>query len=157
MTAYKDLSARLAELTRWASSGKWGQFNPRFMDEAKYAAQRDWDTSHHLSAVFMGERKRICEWKHADDAAFAEVLVNAYRSGQLITLAEHDAAVQAAVAKAVEAERDACAEILDNEAADYEADAKRYRGGSDPHHYRRNKADAARKYAAAIRSRGVAG
>ena len=78
-------------------------------------------------------------------------------NGQLLTLADHNAAVQAAVAKAVEAERDACAEILDNEAADYEADAKRYRWGSDPHHYRRNKADAARKYAAAIRSRGVAG
>ena len=53
------------------------------------------------------------------------------------------------MAKAVEAEREECAEILDNVAADYEADAKGYRGGSDPHHYRRNKADAVRKYAAA--------
>lgn len=38
-------------------------------------------------------------------------LVDAYRSGQLITLAEHTSVVQAAVAKAVEAERAACADV----------------------------------------------
>ena len=81
--------------------------------------------------------------------------------GQLITLADHERAVQAAVAKAVEAsvnaENEACAKMLDNEADDYEADASRFRGGTDPHHYRMDLATTARKYAAAIRSRGVAG
>lgn len=39
------------------------------------------------------------------DGQFIAALWNAYRSGQLITLADHSAAVQAAVANAVEAER----------------------------------------------------
>jgi len=99
------LAARLALHDDGATSGKWGQYNPRFMDEATDAPMQDWDTSHGLSAVHNGQRKRIAEWKHADDAAFAEMLVNAYRSGQIITLSDHTAAVQAAVAKAVEAER----------------------------------------------------
>lgn len=103
------LAARLELHDDGATSGKWGQYNPRFMDEAKDAEMKDWDTSHGLSAVHNGQRKRIAEWKHADDAAFAEMLVNAYRSGQLITLSDHTAAVQAAVAKAVEAERLQCA------------------------------------------------
>ena len=78
-------------------------------------------------------------------------------NGQLITLADHERAVQAAVAKAVEAsvnaENEACAKMLDNEADDYEADASRFRGGTDPHHFRMNLASTARKYAAAIRAR----
>jgi len=73
----------------------------------------------------------------------------------------HLAAVQAAVAKAVKAavnaENEACAKLLNNEADDYEADASRFRGGTDPHHYRMDLATTARKYAAAIRSRGVEG
>ena len=40
-------------------------------------------------------------------------LINAYRSGQLITLADHLEAVQAAVAKAAEVEREACARLAD--------------------------------------------
>ena len=92
---------------------------------------------------------------------FHGALDTALRSGQLITLADHTAAVQAAVAKAVEAavnaENEACAKLLNNEADDYEADASRFRGGTDPHHYRMDLATTARKYAAAIRSRGVAG
>ena len=138
------------------------------------------------------------------DGQFIAALWNAYRDGQLITLADHEAAMQeityerdflcaqveamremapplgdrplfkrlmevrsqsdamqAAVAKAVEAsvnaENEACAKMLDNEADDYEADASRFRGGTDPHHFRMNLASTARKYAAAIRSRGVAG
>ena len=78
-----------------------------------------------------------------------------------VRLDHHERAVQAAVAKAVEAsvnaENEACAKMLDNEADDYEEDARRYRGGSYPYHYRMSKAETARKYAAAIRSRGVAG
>ena len=104
------LAARLSETGKFATPGKWGQYNPRYMNEAKYAEPKDWDTSHNMSAVHGDERKRIAEWKHADDAAFAEMLVNAYRSGQLITLSDHTAAV----AKAVEA----CAVIADAKAAD---------------------------------------
>ena len=81
--------------------------------------------------------------------------------GKRVASADHERAVQAAVAKAVEAsvnaENEACAKMLDNEADDYEADASRFRGGTDPHHYRMDLATTARKYAAAIRSRGVAG
>jgi len=43
---------------------------------------------------------RMAAIKHSDMRM--EVLEDAYRSGQLITLADHTAAVQAAVAKAVE-------------------------------------------------------
>lgn len=84
----------------------------------------------------------------------------AYDQGQLITIADHERAVQAAVAKAVEAiaaEREACAEMLDNQAEDLEADASRFRHGTDPHHSRMAFAHFTRKQAAAIRSRGVAG
>jgi hypothetical protein len=58
----------------------------------------------------------------------------------------------ARVKAAVEAERERCAELLDNIASDLEADAKRFRGGSDPHHHRMDKCSDARMYAAAIRS-----
>jgi hypothetical protein len=53
-----------------------------------------------------------------------------------------------------EAEREACAHLLDEAALEFDADAKRFRGGSDPHHERlaislRYKSDAA-----TIRARG---
>lgn len=70
---------------------------------------------------------------------------DAYRSGQLITLADHERAVQAAVAKAVEAERAACAIIgraAVNECRELEE--------TDLRSVREH-------VAAAIRSRGVAG
>jgi len=51
-------------------------------------------------------------------------LHNAYRSGQIITLADHTAAVQAAVAKAVEAEREAIAAMLDRRAAQFPDDSE---------------------------------
>jgi hypothetical protein len=111
------LAARLADAGKFATSGKWGQYSPRFMDEAKDAEPKDWDTSHNTSAVHGDERKRLAEWKHADDAAFAEMLVNAYRSGQLITLADHEAAVQAAVAKVMMM----CINLIQKERDDYKA------------------------------------
>ena len=77
--------------------------------------------------------------------------------GKRVASADHERAVQAAVAKAVEAERMACAMVLDMEACDLEEDALRFRGGTNPHHERKAKAEMLRKYAAAIRSRGVAG
>lgn len=82
-------------------------------------------------------------------ALYLSELDVAYRSGQLITLADHERLVKEAV--------EACAEILDAKAADHDADAARFRGGSDPHHNRRFLADTAREYAAAIRARGVTG
>lgn len=89
----KGLAEQLAQASRWASPGKWCQFNPRFAPEAETAPMATWDTSHQLSAVYSADRKRIAEWKHSDDAAYAEALVNAHRSGQLITLAEAQAMV----------------------------------------------------------------
>ena len=74
-------------------------------------------------------------------------------AGQLITTAEADARVKAAVL----AEREACAEILDEKAADHDADASRFRSGSDPHHNRSFLAKTAREHAASIRARGVTG
>ena len=50
-------------------------------------------------------------FKNSHDGSMIAELWNAYRSGQLITLADHTAAVQAAVAKSVEAERAACGDI----------------------------------------------
>ena len=90
----------------------------------------------------------------SDDAqtAFIRELSSAYRSGQLITLADHERAVQAAVAKAVEAEREACAAIIDSNML-CEA-----RDGSEVLHPRTNPGNKTGvAYAAAIRSRGVAG
>lgn len=70
--------------------GQWGQFSPTvgpWQDQAsEYFRNRDThdirnlDTSRHMTAHGP---KRLSEWKHADDTAFAEALVNAYRSGQL--------------------------------------------------------------------------
>lgn len=74
-------------------------------------------------------------------------------SNQLITTAEADARVEAAVL----AEKEACAEILDEKAADHDADASRFRSGSDPHYNRSFLAKTAREHAASIRSRGVTG
>ena len=45
-------------------------------------------------------------------ALYIEALIAAHTSGQLITLADHTAAVQAAVEKAVEAEREAAKSLV---------------------------------------------
>lgn len=105
----------------------------------------------------LAERLARMATSPRDSGLFDLVLTDAYRSGQLITLADHTSAVAKAVEASVNAENEACAKMLDNEADDYEADASRFRGGTDPHHYRMDLATTARKYAAAIRSRGVAG
>jgi len=67
-------------------------------------------------------------------------------NGQLITIADHLAAVQAAVVKAVEA----CAEICDND----DPDIWDYSTGNRA---RRGESELGRQIRAAIRSRGVAG
>jgi hypothetical protein len=94
MTADTNLSAHLAELDSGATAGKWCQFHPNYTPEA-VGTKMDWDISHQMSAVKDGGRKKLATWTHASDAHFAEVLVNAYRNGQLITLADTDAMVMA--------------------------------------------------------------
>lgn len=82
----------LAELDKAATQGKWGQYHPIYGPWAKEAFEyfkdksklSQWDTTHHMSAVFDGVPKRLATFTHADDAAFAEALVNAYRSGELV-------------------------------------------------------------------------
>lgn len=102
----------------------------------------------------LGKLAKIAQGDGLGDGwPLRNALHDAYRSGQLITLADHTAAVQAAVAKAVEAERAACAMVLDMDACDCEEDALRFRSGTNPHHSRMAKAETARKYAAAIRAR----
>ena len=83
----------LENLNNAATPGIWGQFNMfdgPFQELAKsnMAENRSnmytHDTSHNMSAVDDGQRYRVGEFKHSADAAFAEALVNAYRSGRLI-------------------------------------------------------------------------
>ena len=82
----ETIAEKLARLDAFASRGKWGQFHPKYMEEAKGESFHNWDSSHNLSAVHEGKRMRLADWKHASDAEFAETLVNSYRSGQLVPL-----------------------------------------------------------------------
>ena len=88
-------------------------------------------------------------WAYASADLSAMIIALQAERNQLITTAEADARVKAAV--------EACAGILDAKAADHDADANRFRSGSDPHHNRSFLAKTAREYAAAIRARGVTG
>ena len=72
--------------------------------------------------------------------------------GKRVASADHERAVQAAVAKAVEAEREACAAIIDAHMLCEASDGKEV---LHPRTNPGNKTGVA--YAAAIRSRGVAG
>lgn len=86
---------------------------------------------------------------------------DAYRSGQLITLADHNAAVQAAVAKAVEAERARMMQIVADRKAMYEAKAARHEADITDTCSEWEKIQhtitSYDYFDAAIRSRGVAG
>jgi len=62
----------LREAAERASQGRWCQFHPQYCAEAKDAPRSSWDSSHDMSAVNGGERKRIATFKHADDAAFVD-------------------------------------------------------------------------------------
>lgn len=75
------------------------------------------------------------------------------------TYARHDAKVE--VLEAQLAERDAlgavvmrerAADVLDSAATELECDASRFRGGTDPHHYRMNSSKEALKHSAVIRA-----
>jgi len=85
-------------------------------------------------------------------ALYIEALIAAHTSGQLITLADHERAVQAAVAKAVEA----CAAWHDHEAV---GAMNSLHCGSENSEYRaaNRLCEFHRASASAIRSRGVAG
>lgn len=61
-------------------------------------------------------------------------------------------AAEALLARAYEAGRDDAAGGLDRDVADREADANRFRGGSNPHHYRMNLAQAVKYHAEQIRA-----
>lgn len=88
------MTTKLEELNAVATKGIWGQYalscGP-FQEDAKaqyllVGSLINLDTTHHMSTVQNGKRKRLSEWKHADDAAFAEALVNAYRAGELVEI-----------------------------------------------------------------------
>ena len=76
---------QIETLNEAATPGRWVQFHPSFCPEARGTPFNQWDTSHDTSAVLPdGTRYKVSTHKHADDAAFAEALVNAYRNGNLI-------------------------------------------------------------------------
>lgn len=84
----------LDQLDKAATKGVWGQFSlldgPFQKEAAEFKKSGNYwlnhDTSHHMSTVLEdGNPKRIAEFTHADDAAFAEALVNAYRAGELVS------------------------------------------------------------------------
>lgn len=85
--------AQLNDLDRAATKGWWGQFSPLngpWMDEAsllwesnRTRAVECMDTSHDVSSLPYGTPKRVATFTHADDAAFAEALVNLWREGKL--------------------------------------------------------------------------
>lgn len=91
MTQKMTNTERVAELNRFATPGKWCQFHPTYTPEAKGKPWSELDTSHQSSAVRIDDvgelrHKRISEWKHANDAAFAEALVNLYREGKITVI-----------------------------------------------------------------------
>lgn len=86
-----DVDAGLGEYSDGATGGKWGQFSPAhgpFKEEAmahyKSSGWMNMDTSHDMSAIVRGKPYRVATFHHADDAAFAEAVVNAYREGRLV-------------------------------------------------------------------------
>lgn len=108
---------KLDELSKAATQGEWGQFNVfagPWQDQAKGMKSDDYwkfaDTSHDVSAMQGDLPYRVASFRHADTAAYVEFLVNLHRSGDLIPRATAEAEIQAAV----EAEREACAVIVDS-------------------------------------------
>ncbi len=85
--------ADLERMDAYATKGVWGQFSTTsgpWQKEAvelwktdRKAAIQSHDTSHHMSAMTPNGKKRVAEFTHADDAAFAEALVNLWRAGKL--------------------------------------------------------------------------
>ena len=90
----------LERLDAHATSGVWGQFSTQhgpWKDEAMALWKsgdknrcNKMDTSHHMSAMTANGPKRLAEFTHADDAAFAEALVNLWRAGKLKYVEDED-------------------------------------------------------------------
>lgn len=67
----------------------WCQYSPSYNEHAKELWKRtrkwDFDSSHEISDVDTdGNRIKIATFKHADDAALVEKLVNAFKEGKII-------------------------------------------------------------------------
>lgn len=89
---------------------------------------------------------------HADDEDLDTYgLVEYIRRDQAVLAALPE--VQALIRQAVEAEREACAVMFDAEGDDREADASRFRWGSDPH-FNRMQICKIMRGCAAVRKRG---
>lgn len=81
----------LEALDSCATTGVWGQYSAlhgywkeRAKADFKARKYNLLDTSHHISAVKgKGDPYRVGEFRHANDAAFAEALVNLWRAGRL--------------------------------------------------------------------------
>ena len=58
--------------------GRWVQYHPKYCLEAKGAPFEDWDTSHDVSIIRedTGERYRIAQFRHADDAGMVCKMMN---------------------------------------------------------------------------------
>lgn len=80
---------KLKQLDSAATPGMWGQFSARYgpwQEQAKGVHHTRHDSSHDMSTVREdGAPKRVAHFTHANDAAFVEALVNAYRDGELVT------------------------------------------------------------------------
>jgi len=126
---------------------------------AELTAKTTDEDLHEEGRYFMEYFRDLTHCSHGDSGNFDNrhdgnmiaALWNAYRSGQLITLADHTAAVQAAVAKAVEAEADKA----DNMATQWgkRRDAAWAKNASEEAHVFDGMALAALTVADAIRSR----
>lgn len=107
-----DLRERLEALSAGACASEWGQYSPSYgpwKEQARQDRCTKWDTSHHVSRMGVDNNPvRVAQFKHADTAAFVETLVNAFRSGDLVTRSE----MEEVVAK----EREACADLCEERA-----------------------------------------
>jgi len=73
MTTAKHFLSEIVAGLDGVSQGKWCQFHPSYCEEANGAPFSAWDSSHDLSAVHDGERRRIATFKHAGDAAHVDL------------------------------------------------------------------------------------
>lgn len=92
-----DLREKLEALSAGACESEWGQYSPSYgpwKEQARQDRCAKWDTSHHVSRMGTDKKPiRVAELRHADTAAFVETLVNAFRSGDLVTRSEMEEAV----------------------------------------------------------------
>jgi hypothetical protein len=71
----KEIADKITKAMEGVSAGKWCQFHPSYAPEAEGTPFSDWDSSHDMSAVKDGKRtKRLATFKHADDAAYVDLV-----------------------------------------------------------------------------------